>query len=90
MKGNVLGIDVSKRKFDVALQREDGNSRLRRALWWPAIVAMRHNPLLAGFAQRLREAGKPTKVIIAAVMRKLLHLAFGVLKHHRPFDPNYA
>jgi len=66
-----------------------GNSRLRRALWWPAIVAMRHNPLLASFAQRLREAGKPTKVIIAAVMRKLLHLAFGVLKHHRPFDPNY-
>lgn len=89
MKGNVLGIDVSKRKFDVALQREDGNSRLRRALWWPAIVAMRHNPLLAAFAQRLREAGKPTKVIIAAVMRKLVQLAFGVLKHHRRFDPNY-
>lgn len=66
-----------------------GNSRLRRALWWPAIVAMRHNPLLAAFAQRLRKAGKPTKVIIAAVMRKLLHLAFGVLKHRRPFDPLY-
>ncbi len=67
-----------------------GNHRLRRALWWPAIVAMRHNPLLEHFAQRLREAGKPSKLIIAAVMRKLLHIAFGVLKHQRPFDPNYS
>jgi len=66
-----------------------GNVRLRRALYWPAIVAMRHNPTLRAFAGRLREAGKPTMVIIAALMRKLLHIAFGVLKHGRPFDPNY-
>jgi len=66
-----------------------GNVRLRRALYWPAIVAMRHNPTLRAFAQRLREAGKPTMVIVAALMRKLLHIAFGVLKHGRPFDPNY-
>ena len=66
-----------------------GNVRLRRALYWPAIVAMRHNPTLRAFAQRLREAGKPTMVIVAALMRKLLHIAFGVLKHDRPFDPNY-
>lgn len=66
-----------------------GNVRLRRALYWPAIVAMRHNPTLRAFAHRLREAGKPTMVIVAALMRKLLHIAFGVLKHGRPFDPNY-
>lgn len=66
-----------------------GNGRLRKALYWPAIVAMRHNPALAAFARRLREAGKPKMVVIAAVMRKLLHLAFGVLTHQRPFDPNW-
>lgn len=66
-----------------------GNLRLRRALYWPAIVAMQHNPTLRAFAHRLRLAGKPTMVIIAALMRKLLHIAFGVLKHGRPFDPNY-
>ncbi len=67
-----------------------GNQRLRKALYWPAIVAMRYNPVLAAFARRLREAGKPKMVAIAAVMRKLLHLAFGVLKHQRPFDPNWT
>lgn len=63
-----------------------GNSSLRRALWWPAIVAMTHNPRLRAFAQRLREAGKPNKKIIIAAMRKLLILAYGVLKSGRPFD----
>jgi len=67
-----------------------GNRRLRRLLYWPAIVAIRHNPVLAAFARRLREAGKPKMVVIAAVMRKLLHLVFGVLKHQRPFDPNWT
>jgi len=66
-----------------------GNARLRKALYWPAIVAMRANPLLRAFAQRLRAAGKPTMLIVGALMRKLLHLAFGVLKSGRPFDPNY-
>ena len=67
-----------------------GNARLRRALYWPAIVAMRHNPVLRTFADRLLAAGKPKLVVIAAVMRKLLHLAFGVLKHRRPFDPHWT
>lgn len=63
-----------------------GNSRLRRALWWPAIVGMMHNARLRALAQRLREAGKPNKKIIVAAMRKLLILAYGVLKSGRPFD----
>jgi transposase len=66
-----------------------GNAQLRHALYWPAISAMRHNPLLRTFAQRLLAAGKPKMVVIVAVMRKLLHMAFGVLKHGRPFDPNH-
>jgi transposase len=63
-----------------------GNSRLRKALWWPAIVAIRHNPRLKTLADRLRAAGKPSKKIIVAAMRKLLVLAYGVLKSGRPFD----
>jgi transposase len=66
-----------------------GNAHLRQALYWPAIVAMRHNPILRDFAGRLLAAGKPKLVVIAAVMRKLLHLAFGVLKHQQPFNPNW-
>ena len=63
-----------------------GNSRLRRGLWWPAIVGIIHNPRLRALAARLRETGKPNKKIIIAAMRKLLTLAYGVLKSGRPFD----
>lgn len=64
-----------------------GSARLRLALYFPAITAMRYNPPLKAFTARLRAAGKPTMVVVAAVMRKLLHVAYGVLKHQRPFDP---
>jgi len=67
-----------------------GNATLRKALYFPAITAMRVNPVLTDFAQRLRDRGKPSKVIITAVMRKLLGIAFGVLKSGKPFDPDYA
>ena len=64
-----------------------GNARLRRALYLPAIVAMNHNAVLVGFAKRLRAAGKAKMVVVAAVMRKLLHMVYGILKTRRPFDP---
>jgi transposase len=64
-----------------------GSSRLRFALYFPAITAIRHNPVLRAFSARLRAAGKHPLVVIAAVMRKLLHIVYGVLKHQRPFDP---
>lgn len=66
-----------------------GSPRLRASLYLPALTAIRFNPILAAFAQRLTDAGKTKMAIIAAVMRKLLHQAFGVLKSGRPFDPNY-
>ncbi len=66
-----------------------GNARLRKALYFPAISAMRHNTILTSFAARLRKNGKSEMSIIGAVMRKLLHLAYGVLKHDKKFDPNY-
>lgn len=66
-----------------------GKAAVRGALFLPAMSAMRFNPLLRTFAERLRNKGKSEKVIIGAVMRKLIHLAYGVLKHQTPFDPNY-
>lgn len=66
-----------------------GSSRLRQALYFPAIVAQQHNPILRPFAQRLLAAGKAKLAVIAAVMRKLLHLVYGILKSGQPFDPHY-
>ena len=67
-----------------------GNAQLRRALFFPAMVATRHNPILKALYRRLTEAGKPKMVALAAVMRKLLVLAYGVLKSNQPFDQAYA
>jgi transposase len=66
-----------------------GNPRLRKALYMPAVVAMTHNPLLKSFAERLLNRGKVKMQALGAVMRKLLHLAYGILKSQQPFDPNY-
>ena len=64
-----------------------GAPRLRKALYFPAIVAMRHNPRIRAMSERLKERGKCTMQIIGAAMRKLVHIAYGVLKSGRPFDP---
>jgi transposase len=62
-----------------------GPAHLRRALYLPAIVAMHANPTLRLFAERLRAKGKPAKVVIVAVMRKLLLLAWTLLRTGRAF-----
>jgi transposase len=62
-----------------------GPAHLRRALYLPAIVAMHANPTLRAFAERLRAKGKPAKVVIVAVMRKLLLLAWTLLRTGRAF-----
>ena len=56
------------------------NGSLRRDLYMPAAVAMRHNAILRTFAERLRDKGKSHKVIVVAIMRKLVVLAFAILK----------
>ncbi|MBV8489467.1 MAG: IS110 family transposase [Candidatus Eremiobacteraeota bacterium] len=67
-----------------------GNARLRKALYLPALAAKRWNRAIAIFAGRLKAAGKHAMVVIGAVMRKLLVLAYGVLKSGRPFDPTLS
>ncbi len=66
-----------------------GRSSIRAALYMPAISAKQHNTLLQPFVQRLQAQGLCDMQIVTAIMRKLLHLAFGVLKSGQPFDPNY-
>ncbi|MDQ3062786.1 MAG: IS110 family transposase [Acidobacteriota bacterium] len=67
-----------------------GNGRIRKALYFPAIVAGGHNPIIKEFAARLEKNGKTPMQRVCAAMRKLLHIAFGVLKHKIPFDSNLA
>src|SRR5690606_15231211 len=67
-----------------------GSGFLRSRLYMPALVALRHNPAIKALAERLRSRGKSGKQIICAAMRKLLHIAYGVLKSGRPFDPELA
>ncbi len=62
-----------------------GNAQLRKALYMPAIVAKKNNPIVKQFCNRLGEKGKAKMVVIGAAMRKLLHIIFGVLKHQIPF-----
>lgn len=52
-----------------------GRRALRHVMFQAALVAAHHNPTMKAFADRLRKAGKPHKVIITAVARKLVNLA---------------
>ena len=61
-----------------------GLKTLRKALYLPALTAMRFNPTLKKFAEKLKERGKKFKQIICAIMRKLVHIIFGVLKYDVP------
>src|SRR5215210_2095478 len=67
-----------------------GKAGIRAALYWPAITAMTHCPAIKAFAEQLAKRGKPKKLIIGAVMRKLVHICYGVLKHQTPYDPAKA
>jgi len=66
-----------------------GSEHLRSTLYMPALSAARTNPLLKAFYQRLRKGGLKHQQALSAVMRKLLHLVFGVLSSGQPFDLNF-
>ena len=69
---------------------KSGNARLRKALYLPTLTAIRLNPLLQGFFDRLVAAGKPKRQAAGACIRKLVMLCYGVLKNRQPFDPEWA
>ena len=60
-----------------------GHARLRKILYLPAMSAIRDN-------SAAKASGKAGKVVIGAVMRKMIHWMFGVLKSGQPFNPDLA
>lgn len=86
------GVTPKRAESGTSLKRTNlskiGSGRIRKGLYFPAIVAAGHNQIIKEFAARLKKNGKTSMQIICASMRKLLHIAFGVLKHKVPFDSN--
>lgn len=86
------GVTPRKQESGTSLKRTNlsklGNGRIRKALYFPAIVATRRNPIIKEFADRLKKNGKTKMQVVCAAMRKLLHQAFGVLKNNCSFNPN--
>ena len=67
-----------------------GRAPVRQVLYMAALVATRYNPVLRAFYARLRAAGKPAKVALVAVMRKLLVLLNAILAHQTPWRTSAA
>ncbi len=67
-----------------------GNGRLRTALYLASLSATRYNPAIKVFYERLRAKGKPMKVARCAAARKLLHMAWAVVKKEQAFDAMYG
>lgn len=67
-----------------------GHARLRKVLYMPALTAVRCNPAAIALSTRLKGGGKRGKVVVVAIMRKLVHWMIGVLKSGNPFDPQLA
>jgi transposase len=65
-----------------------GAGRLRNALYFPALTALRCNPTIRAMAARVQHAGKARMVMVGAAMRRLIHVASGVLKSRRAYDPD--
>jgi transposase len=67
-----------------------GREPLRQLLYMCALVAIRWDAHMRAWAQRLRARGKPFKVVIVAVMRKLVHIVYGVWTSGQDYDPGKA
>ncbi len=67
-----------------------GNARLRKAFYMAAVSSIRYNPSMKIVFERLLEKGKPKKLILTAIARKLLVLCFAVCKSEKPYQLNYS
>lgn len=67
-----------------------GNAHLRSVYYMPALSAHRWNPIIAALRDRLKAKNKHGLTVVVAIMRKMLHLCYGVLKTGKPFDPNHT
>jgi Transposase IS116/IS110/IS902 family. len=66
-----------------------GRPQLRKAFFLTAMVALRYNPIIKSFGERLRASVKTKMQINGAAMRKLIHIVYGVLKNGVPFDEKF-
>jgi transposase len=73
-----------------AMLNKRGSRRLRKSLYMPAVVASMHNPDVKELYRRMKAAGKNSMCAMVACMRKLLHIAYGVLKNRTPYKPQTA
>ncbi len=64
-----------------------GRASVRRVLYMATVSAIRRNPIIGAFYQRLRASGHPAKVVITAAMRKLITILNAILRDHRPWQP---
>jgi transposase len=78
-----------KKRFSASPTIPFGNARLRKALWMVVLNAVRCNPWLRQYYERLRAAGKPGKVAVIAAMRKLLTAVWSVATHRKPAVPHF-
>ena len=85
-KGHRSGSSVHK-KTRISKQ---GRVELRRCLYMPAVSSLSSNPVIQSLAYRMSMTNHEKMEIVVAAMRKLLHLAYGVLKNQLPFDPDYG
>lgn len=67
-----------------------GRKDLRQTMYMSALVAKRVSPHMQAWAQRLQAQGKPKKIILTAIMRKLLHIVYGVWKSEQDYQPALA
>lgn len=84
-KHNISGTSVKGRSVIC----RTGSTSLRAALFMPSMVACRYNPIVKQFAERLLSTGHSKKAVICAIMHKMTHLIYGVIRNGKPFDANY-
>ena len=90
-----LGLVPVERQSGTSLQARPrmskaGPTRMRAALYMPAVSALQWNPHVRALKERLAAKGKPPMAIVGAAMRKLVHLCFGVLKTRTKYSPKHA
>jgi transposase len=88
------GLAPSEKKSGISIRgksriAKQGDRRLRRVLYMPALTAAHHNPILKIFYQRLLNNGKPKVLALTAVMKKLLLMSQAILKNKTPFNPEH-
>jgi transposase len=86
------GLDTAKRESGTSVRgkprmSKKGHSAIRKAVYMPALTAMSRTAWGKAFSSRLLAAGKPKKLVLGALMRKIVAIAYGVLKSGERFNP---